>query len=341
MLNFESDYIEGAHPAILEALVKTNMEALSGYGFDCYTERAKEKIKAACGRPDAEVFFVAGGTQTNALALDSLLDCVEGAVAAETGHIACHEGGAIEHSGHKVLTLPQHDGKMDAGELRAYLTRFHADGSCEHMVQPGLVYVTHPTEYGTLYAKAELEAIAGVAHEFGLPLYLDGARLGYGLMARGTDLSLEDIAEICDVLYIGGTKVGALLGEALVFTRGGAPSHFLTRTKQHGALLAKGRVLGLQFDTLFTDGLYFSIAKNAIDRAEELKALFREKGYPLFKDSPTNQQFVILTKAQEEKLKDKVQYCFWEQLDEDRTVVRFATSWATTKEKIAELAKFL
>ena len=296
MISFTCDYTEGAHPAILEAILKTNMDQQPGYGADVYTEHAKALIKEACACPRADVFFLVGGTQTNSTVIASLLHDVEGAVAAETGHIAVHEAGAVEYTGHKVLTLPQHQGKMDAGELKAYLERFYADGSFDHMVFPGLVYLSFPTEYGTLYSKAELKAIQSVCREYKLPLFIDGARLGYGLMSPACDVSLADLATLCDVFTIGGTKVGALCGEAVVFT-GGAPKHFFTTVKQHGALLAKGRLLGIQFETLFTDGLYLKIAQGAIERAMELRQLFIGKGYELFLDSPTNQQFVLLTPA--------------------------------------------
>ncbi|MBO4706706.1 MAG: aminotransferase class I/II-fold pyridoxal phosphate-dependent enzyme [Spirochaetaceae bacterium] len=341
MLSFESDYIEGAHPLVLEALIKTNMEAMSGYGADKYTARAKEKIAAACGLPEAQIAFITGGTQTNQLVIDTMLRQFEGVVSAQTGHISVHEAGAIEFTGRKVLTLPAHNGKMDAGELRSFLTDFYADGNNEHMVFPGIVYISHPTEYGTLYTKAELTALSGVCREYNIPLFMDGARLGYGLESLSTDVTLKDIARLCDVFYIGGTKVGALCGEAVVFTKKNMPLHFENLIKKHGALLAKGRLTGVQFDTLFTDDLYFKISKNAIDRAEELKSLFAGLGYKFFIDSPTNQQFVILENARMEELKKSVKFSFWEKYDDTHTVVRFATSWATTKEKIEELKKVL
>lgn len=341
MLSFESDYIEGAHPLVLEALIKTNMEAMSGYGADKYTARAKEKIAAACGLPESQIAFITGGTQTNQLVIDTMLRQFEGVVSAQTGHISVHEAGAIEFTGRKVLTLPAHNGKMDAGELRSFLTDFFADGNNEHMVFPGIVYISHPTEYGTLYTKAELTALSGVCREYNIPLFMDGARLGYGLESRSTDVTLKDIARLCDVFYIGGTKVGALCGEAVVFTKKNMPLHFENLIKKHGALLAKGRLTGVQFDMLFTDDLYFKISRNAIDRAEELKSLFAGLGYKFFIDSPTNQQFVILENARMEELKKSVKFSFWEKHDDMHTVVRFATSWATTKEKIEELKKVL
>ena len=341
MLSFESDYIEGAHPLILDALAKTNMECLSGYGADCYTKSAKEKIAAACSLPNAQIAFLTGGTQTNQIIIDTMLHQYEGVFAAQSGHISVHEAGAIEFTGRKVLTLPSHDGKIDASELDSYISGFYADGNHEHMVFPGLVYISHPTEYGTLYSKKEMTDISNICHKHKIPLFLDGARLGYGLMSKKSDLTLSDIAHLCDVFYIGGTKVGALCGEAVVFTKNNMPLHFDNLVKKHGALLAKGRLLGIQFDTLFTDDLYFKISQNAIDRAEELKSLFISKGYRLFMDSSTNQQFVILENSRMKELGKNVKFSFWEKYDENHTVVRFATSWATTKEKIKELEKLL
>ncbi len=341
MISFESDYIEGCHPQILEQLTKTNLEQLSGYGNDKYSDRAKEKIAAACKCPGAQVHFICGGTQTNQLIIDALLQKYEGVVAVTTGHVSVHEAGAIEFTGHKVLTVPAHEGKMDSRELSAYLKTFYGDGNHEHMVQPGMVYISHPTEYGTLYTAAELQAIQAVCREYKLPLFVDGARLGYGLQAIGTDVDLPTLAQSCDVFYIGGTKVGALCGEAVVFTHGNTPAHFVTTIKQHGALLAKGRLLGIQFDTLFTDDLYFKISKHAIDMAQRLKNVFMAKGYEFFIDSPTNQQFVILLPDQYEKLSKAVKFSFWEALPDGRIVVRFATSWATPAQNIDELAKIL
>ena len=340
MLSFTCDYTQGAHPAILERLVSTNFQQEPGYGEDVFTASAREKIRTACACPEADVYFLVGGTQTNSTIIASLLHDVEGAVAVETGHIAVHEAGAVEYTGHKVLTLPAHEGKMDASELKAYLERFYADGSFDHMVFPGLVYLSFPTEYGTLYSKAELKAIREVCKAYDLPLFVDGARLGYGLMSPACDITLEELASLCDVFTIGGTKVGALCGEAVVFP-GGAPKHFFTTVKQHGALLAKGRLLGIQFETLFTDGLYFSIARNAIDRAMELKQLFLSKGYELFLDSPTNQQFILLPKEAATALEGKVAYEVWEYLPDGRAVTRFATSWATTREQLSALAALL
>lgn len=340
-LFFESDYMEGAHERILQRLAETNLEKLSGYGSDAYCESAKEKIKKACACPQAEVFFLAGGTQTNAVVINAMLKPYEGVVAAQTGHVSIHEAGAIEHTGHKVLALPQHAGKIDAGELERHLTDFWQDPNHEHMVFPGMVYISYPTEYGTLYSQSELRAISQLCRRFDIPLYLDGARLGYGLMSPDADLTLPQIAELCDVFYIGGTKVGALCGEAVVFTKNNMPPHFLTIVKQHGALLAKGRLLGLQFDVLFTDDLYFEISRHALVMAERLKRGFRARGYSFHLESPTNQQFVILKNREMEALKERVAFSFWEKADDHHTVVRFATSWATEEAEVDALLALL
>lgn len=339
MLFFENDYCEGAHQTILKRLAETNMEKVPGYGRDFYCDQAKEKIKEACGCPNGEVYFLVGGTQTNSVVIASMLNRYEGVLSAVTGHVNSHEAGAIEFTGHKVLPLPQKDGKISAADLKAYLETYYADGSFDHMVFPGMVYISHPTEYGTLYTRQELADISQVCRKYEIPLFMDGARLGYGL-AADTDVTLKDIAEYTDVFYIGGTKVGALCGEAVVFPEK-APKHFFTMIKQQGALLAKGRLLGIQFDTLFTDNLYLEISKNAIDTAAKLKKALKEKNYKLFIDSPTNQIFVILENAKMEELGKKVRFSFWEKYDETHTVVRFATSWATKMEDIEALIAIL
>jgi len=341
MLNFESDYIEGAHPKILEKLIQTNMEAQSGYGNDDYCASATKKIQEACNCPQAQVQFMVGGTQTNQLVIDSMLKPFEGVVAARTGHVATHEAGAIEYTGHKVLEIPGHNGKMDAGELNQYITDFYNDGNHEHMVFPGMVYISFPTEYGTLYSKKELTDISKVCNNFNIPLFIDGARLGYGLVSLECDITLPELTQLCDVFYIGGTKVGALCGEAIVFTKNNEPAHFINLKKKHGGLLAKGRLLGIQFDSLFTDNLYFEISKNAITMAEELKGALKQKGYAFLLDSPTNQQFVILENKKMDELSKKVKFSFWEKVDENHTAVRFATSWATTRENINTLISLL
>ena len=341
MLYFESDYTEGAHPTVLARLCETNMEHVSGYGEDQFCDAAKEKIRAACKTPDADIFFLVGGTQTNRTVIAGLLHPYEGVVAAETGHIAAHEAGAIENSGHKVLPIPAKLGKITAEALKSYLAAFYADDNCDHMVQPGMVYISHPTEYGTLYTKDELAAIHAAAQAYDLPLFIDGARLGYGLASDGTDLSLPEIAQNCDAFYIGGTKVGALCGEAVVFPRGNAPKHFFTTVKQNGALLAKGRLLGVQFDALFTDNLYLNISRHAIECAKKLRALFADRGYTFFLDTPTNQIFIVLENEQMKRLGEQVKFSFWEPYNAHHTVVRFATSWATDENDIEALAEIL
>lgn len=339
-LSFECDYTTGAHPEILKKLTETNFESLSGYGTDRYCESAKQKIKALCNN-DVDVFFLTGGTQTNSIVIASLLDSYEGVITADTGHISVHEAGAIEYTGHKVLSLPHHDGKINPGELSAHIKNFYSDENHEHMVFPGMVYISHPSENGTLYKKDELEQISAICKNHSIPLFLDGARLGYGLMSNNTDVTLEDIAKLCDVFYIGGTKVGALCGEAVVFKKSAMPKHFMTTVKQHGALLAKGRLLGVQFDTLFTDNLYFKISRHAIEMAELLKAVLKDKGYRFAWESFTNQQFIILENEQMEKLKESVGFSFWEKFDDNHTVIRLATSWSTKKEDIEKLKMIL
>ncbi|MBD5522307.1 MAG: aminotransferase class I/II-fold pyridoxal phosphate-dependent enzyme [Lachnospiraceae bacterium] len=341
MVSFESDYIAGAHPQIIKRLTETNLECLPGYGTDKYCESAKEKIKAACKCEKADVEFLVGGTQTNSVIISTMLKDYEGVVAAATGHVSIHEAGAIEYSGHKVLEIPQSNGKISAEVLDNYIATFYSDANHEHMVFPGMVYLSHPTEYGTLYTKKELEDIAAVCHTYKIPLFLDGARLGYGLMSRASDMTLKDIADICDVFYIGGTKVGALCGEAVVFTKENKPKHFMNSVKKRGALLAKGRLLGIQFDTLFTADLYLKISRSAIDKAEKMKEIFADKGYKFYLESPTNQQFIILENGRMENLKKHVAFSFWEKLDDTHTVVRFATSWSTTDEDLKALKNAL
>lgn len=341
MLNFESDYTEGAHPKILENFVKTNFEQTSSYGYDNYSVSAKQKIAQICNCPSAQIQFVCGGTQCNQIVIDSLLQSFEGVVCADTGHISCHEAGAIEYTGHKVLPLPNDNGKLVAADLQKYVQTFYGDQNHEHMVFPGMVYISHPTEYGTLYTFEELKALSAVCRNYKLPLYMDGARLGYGLASLNTDLDFEKIAGLVDVFSVGGTKVGALCGEAIVFTKNNMPPHFDNFVKRHGALLAKSRLLGVQFDTLFTGDLYLQISRHAILMAEKLKNAFIEKKYPFFIDSPTNQQFVILPDNLMEELKKSVSFSFWEKYDAQHTVVRFATSWATTPEAVDQLIKLL
>ena len=337
MVSFESDYICGAHPEVLRRLAETNLEPLSGYGTDPYCESAKRKIRAAVGLPEAEVFFLTGGTQANAVVISTMLADYEGVLAAATGHVSTHEAGAVEYTGHEVLELPQENGKIVPEDLARYLSDYYADKNHEHMTFPGMVYLSWPTEYGTLYSRAELEKISGICRKYGIPLFLDGARLGYGLMSREADLTLPELAALCDVFYIGGTKMGALCGEAVVFTRGNQPKHFLTSVKKRGALLAKGRLLGVQFDALFTDDLYFRIGRHANEMAEKMKAIFAVRGVPFHIQSPTNQQFVVLENGRMEALRQKIAFSFWEKVDDTHTAVRFAAGWSTTEEDLRAL----
>ena len=340
MISFTCDYIEGAHPAILNRLIETNMTQVEGYGEDPFCENARTRIRQAIGCPDADVFFLVGGTQTNSTVIDAMLRRYEGVVAVETGHIAVHESGAVEFSGHKVITIPNHLGKMDPSELRQYLEHFHGDPTWPHMVYPGMVYISFPTEYGTIYSLDELKSIKAICDEYNIPLFIDGARLGYGLASPAADVDLKTLAQLCDVFYIGGTKVGALCGEAVVFPKGNAPRQFFTIIKQHGALLAKGRLLGIQFDTLLTNNLYFNIARHAIDMAMELKRMFESKGIEFYIDSPTNQQFPILTQEQMDAMEGQISFEVWDKLPDGRFITRFATSWATPIDHIDTLARF-
>ena len=322
-------------------MVETNLEQTAGYGNDPYCVSAKKKILEACQCPDGEVHFLVGGTQTNATVIAALLHMYDGVLAAETGHVNVHEAGAIEYTGHKVLTLPQKDGKISAESVENYLKWFYADENHEHMVQPGMVYLTHPTEYGTLYTAEELKAIHGICQKYAIPLYVDGARLGYALAARETDVTLPVLAQNCDIFYIGGTKVGAFCGEAVVIPKKGLIPKFFTTIKQHGALLAKGRLIGIQFDTLFTDGLYQEISAHAIRMAEKLKKAIMEKGYTMYLDSPTNQQFVLLDNKKKKELLEQVDFDFFENYDSEHTVMRFVTSWATREEDVDRLIEIL
>ena len=340
-LYFASDYMEGAHPAIMQKLVETNLEKTVGYGLDPYTESAKEKIRTACNAPDADILLLVGGTQTNATVIDALLKSYQGVVAAETGHIATHESGAIEFGGHKVLTLPQKDGKIRAAQIEKMVKDFYDDANYEHMVMPGMVYISQPTEYGTLYSKEELTEISKVCRANHLPLYVDGARLAYALVSPENDVTLSDLAELCDAFYIGGTKCGALFGEAVVIPQKGLIPHFFTIIKQHGALLAKGRIAGIQFDELFTDGFYERIGKPAIDAAEQIKEALKKFGYKLALDTPTNQIFCIVSNEVMKKIAQDVEFGFWEKYDETHSVIRFATSWATTMEDTQKLIRLL
>lgn len=341
MIRFNCDYLEGAHPKILERLQETNFVQTLGYGEDEYCERARAIIREKCGAPDAYVQFLVGGTQTNTTVIASILRPYQGVLCANTGHINVHETGAIEATGHKVLALPSEDGKITAAQVQEAYDAHWADGSHEHIVQPGMVYISHPTENGTLYTKEELKALYETCQKLELPLFLDGARLGYGLMSRGTDLTLQDIAALTDVFYIGGTKVGALFGEAVVMTNASFTKDFRYMIKQRGGMLAKGRLLGIQFETLLSDGLYEEIAGKAVEQAMRLKEAFLDKGYPLLYDSYTNQQFPILPNCQIKQLEEKYSFELWTAMDEEYSAVRFCTSWATRDEDIDALIEDL
>ena len=340
-LCFASDYMEGAHPAIMRRLLETNLAHTAGYGLDEYSEAARAKLRAVCQAPEAGVYFLVGGTQTNATVIDALLCPWQGVVAAETGHIAVHEAGAIEFGGHKVLTLPQRDGKLSAEDIARCVEAYQRDDNRDHTVMPGMVYLSQPTEYGTLYSLRELTAISAVCRGAGLLLYVDGARLAYALATPENDVTLPDLARLCDAFYIGGTKCGALLGEAVVFPRPDTAPHFFTIVKQHGALLAKGRIAGIQFDTLFTDGLYDAIGKSANEAADRIRAALDEKGYSQPFVAPTNQVFVALDPEKAEALSQRVEMGFWENLADGRVVMRLATSWATTDEDVDALIEAL
>lgn len=340
-LGFVSDYMEGAHPAILQKLVDTNFIKTPGYGVDTITEGAREKVRKACECPNAEVFFISGGTQTNETVITSVLKPYQGVIAAETGHVAGHEAGAIEHGGHKVLTVPHYLGKLKAEDVEKLVKGYRDDENHDHLLMPGMVYISQPTEYGTLYTKEELTELSRVCRQYELPLYMDGARLAYGLAAESNDLTLPDYAKLCDIFYIGGTKCGALLGEAVVIPKKGLIPHFFTIIKQHGALLAKGRVLGLQFDVLFTDDLYLKVGKKAVEQAGRIQEALTKAGYKLRFVSPTNQVFAILDNAAKARFDEKVDLGFWEKLDDDHTVMRFCTSWATTDEDVDALINII
>ncbi len=341
MLYFDNDYLCGAHPLIMKRLNETNMEPTVGYGLDPYCESARNKIREACGAPDAAVHFLVGGTQTNATVIDGLLARHEGVLAVDSSHVNVHESGAIEASGHKVLVLPSHDGKVAAEDVDKYITDFYGDETYEHMVAPGMVYISQPTEYGTLYTLEELEALSAVCHKHSIPLYADGARLGYALAAPENDVTIKDMARLCDVFYIGGTKVGALFGEAVVCTRPDLLKHFFPLVKQHGALLAKGRLLGLQFDTLFTDNLYMNIGAHAVRLALKLKQAFVAKGYETFIDSPTNQQFFRLPNDKIDYLAEYAGFSVCGARGETHSIIRLVTSWSTREEDVDALIKLL
>ena len=338
MIRFECDYAEGAHPRILERLIETNFVQTAGYSRDEYCKKAAELIKKLCKSDNCDVHFFVGGTQTNLTVIASMLKPYEGVMSADTGHINVHETGAIEACGHKVLTIPSPDGRITAAQVRAMYLEHVENPEPEHIVFPGMAYISHPTENGTIYSKQELTELHKVCRECDIPLFMDGARLGYALAAPGNDLEIHDIAALCDAFYIGGTKIGALLGEALVITNDKYKKNFRYHIKQRGALLAKGRLLGIQFETLFEDGLYMDIAKNAIECAMIIKKACEDAGFEFLYDSPTNQQFPILTNEQAATLARKYAFHEWARVDEGRVAVRFCTSWATRVESAEELA---
>ena len=341
MLSFECDYNNGACQQVMDHLVRYNNARPTPYGFDEFSLRAKARIREACGLPDAQIFFLTGGTQTNATTIDSMLYQYEGVICVGSGHINVHEAGAVEFTEHKIITIPDREGKMEATTLDKYLDDYMHDGNRDHAVHPGLVYITFPTEFGTLYSAQELDQIYKVCRQYDIPLYIDGARLGYGLMAEGNDVSLPYLARHCDVFYIGGTKIGALCGEAVVFTNRKAHKHFFSIQKQHGAVIAKGALIGLQFDALFTDNLYLRLSEHAIRMAMRMKDIFRQKGYQFYIDSPTNQQFIIVSNEQADRLATKVLFNRFGQTDHHHTICRFVTSWATTDADIDALARIV
>lgn len=337
MILFNSDYTEGAHSRLMERLMETNLEQTVGYGEDAYCEEAREAIRRVCEAPNADVHFLVGGTQTNFTVISLALRSYQGVICADTGHINVHETGAVEATGHKVLALPGTDGKITAEQVKEAYALHWSDESREHIVQPKMVYISHPTELGTLYTKTELQALHDVCKDCGLYLFLDGARLGYGLMAPGTDVTLPDIAALCDVFYIGGTKVGALFGEAVVICNPELKNDFRYGIKQHGGMLAKGRLLGVQFLELFKDGLYFEIAKHAIDMAMLLKNELTKKGYHFYMDSVTNQQFIIIDDKKLEEIRKKYGVTYQMRCDDTHSVIRLCTSWATREEDVKAL----
>ena len=341
MISFECDYNNGAHPKVLQHLVENNDARTTPYGFDEFSNRAKALISNACELSDAQIFLLTGGTQTNATVISSILQQHEGVVCVDSGHINVHEAGAIEFTGHKVIALPGEDGKMKPQVLEKYLNDFENDTANTHIVFPGLVYISFPTEFGTLYSRQELSDLYQVCQHHDIPLYIDGARLGYGLMAEGCDISLPYLARHCDVFYIGGTKAGALCGEAVVFTHQNAHKHFFTIQKQHGAVIAKGALIGMQFEALFTDNLYFEISRHAIEMAMRMKQIFLQRGYKLYTNSPTNQQFIIISNDKVEQLIHKVEFSLWGPADDNNTICRFVTHWATTNDDLRILEEIL
>lgn len=341
MIYFNNDYSEGCHEKVMAKLMETNMEQHFGYGEDTICASAADKIRKLCGREDAAVHFLVGGTQANLTVIAAALRPHQGALGAATAHINVHETGAIEATGHKVLWLPSKDGKISADQIAQYVKEHYASASFEHTVQPKLVYISNPTELGTLYSLSELEELSTVCKNLGLYLYMDGARLGYGLAAKGNDVSMQDIARLCDVFYIGGTKVGAMFGEAVVITNDALKQDFRYLIKQHGGMLAKGRLLGAQFDALMEDDLYFRISERADRLADQIRDTICSLGYPFLVDGITNQIFPIFPDSLLEKLDGKYIYCEQERVDDTHRAVRFCTSWATTQENVDELCRDL
>ena len=334
MVYFTSDYTEGCHERILQRMLQTNLEQTPGYGTDYHCQNASRYIKHECAREDIDVHFLVGGTQTNMTLIAAALRPHQGAVCAESGHIHVHETGAVEATGHKCLTLPSPDGKITAEQVAQLVHLHRIDESMEHTVQPKLVYISNPTEYGTIYSRHELEAISTVCRENGLYLFLDGARLGYGLRCKENDVTLPDLARLCDAFYIGGTKVGALFGEALVLTHPSLREDFRYLIKQHGGMLAKGRLLGIQFETLFEDGLYWSISDHALRMADTLRAALRDAGLPMQVNSPTNQLFPIVPDTLLAKIREKYAVTYMNRVDETHSCIRLCTSWATREEDV-------
>ena len=368
-LFFASDYMEGAHPLILKRLMETNLVHSAGYGTDEFSESARAKIRKACNAPDADIHFLVGGTQANATVIKSILRPYQGVIAAETGHVSTHEAGAIEAGGHKVITLPHKNGKLDADSIERCIQGYWDDANHEHMVMPGLVYISQPTEFGTLYSLEELTKISEACHRHNVPLYVDGARLAYALACPQNDVTLPDLARLCDAFYIGGTKCGALFGEAVVLPRHDFIPHFFTLIKQNGALLAQGRIAGIQFETLFTEVsagsgkvsaegvsvsvssgetssdeaclLYEMVGQNAIAAADRSRAALVQKGYEISFECPTNQLFITVDDAQKERLEALLELSFWEKLPDGRTVLRICTSWATDMKDVDQLIDIL
>ncbi|MDR0835017.1 MAG: low specificity L-threonine aldolase [Tannerella sp.] len=339
MIRFECDYAEGAHTYVLSSLIDNNFEQTKGYGEDEHCENARRLIRQLCGDETIDVHFLVGGTQTNMTVISSVLRPHQGVLAVDSGHINVHETGAIEATGHKIIAVEGKNGKITASQIEQAHAKHWADVNHEHAVQPGMVYISHPTEKGTIYSKQELQDISKVCRACGLPLYMDGARLGYGLVAEGNDLNLPDITELCDVFYIGGTKVGTLFGEAVVITNNDLKKDFRYVMKQRGGMLAKGQLLGIQFEALFIDGLYFKISRRAIQMAMLIRDAFKSRGFSFFSESPTNQQFPILTEEQISVLSQKYAFELWAKIDDNHTAVRFCTSWATLEENVQALIK--